>query len=349
MLDLDPDPSLQVSPTPAPQAAPTPAPIPCLGAGFNVVWVGPDLQWLINEKTGEKKSYSVESEALYLQQDESGQVLLLAKTKFVPSSCGAPVFIHGGNFPMVEAFKEFEKQTMIRGDGSHFYFNIASMQNSVPTSTFVPKTYAADNKSDQEVHLKFYAWKFDDPVLPQGSKIFVRLGDFQEMIGRSVTDLRQSQWLMKNWESWSEHFAKFHPAGAGPGFRSVKSAKALYDKKPHRCPKPVLGKNTMESWAGSIMFVLWWLMRLGKTLTSSTPTDTALEKHRCKVIFEKFVSVVLKSGESFVIPIVEDVSTKIGLPIAFIFLNGIAIPTLQDLLSCQAFAWLKTSLKSRPK
>ena len=129
------------------------------------------------------------------------------------------------------------------------------------------------------------------------------------------------------------------------------SLKARHVKNPNEFDEPVLGDNCLECFATSSLFVLWWLMKLAKTIRKSVNFDK--DKKRCRFVFEQMVSIVLRAGEDFVIPLrsADEVnedrqhstspSTFVG---NYMELQGMTIKTLSSLTDTKEFAWLRSAL-----
>ena len=92
-------------------------------------------------------------------------------------------------------------------------------------------------------------------------------------------------------------------------------------------------------------------MKLAKTIRTSVNFEK--DKRRCRFVFEQMVSIVLRAGDDFVIPLrsADEVnedrqhstspSTFVG---NYIELQGMPIKTLSSLTDTKEFAWLRSEL-----
>ena len=111
----------------------------------------------------------------------------------------------------------------------------------------------------------------------------------------------------------------------------------------------------METWAGTFLFLLWWLLHVCRNLRKTLHCIT--EKVQIRKTFEKVLSIVLEDGKDFLIPITvreeSDDETCCGdLPSAkkphgYIPLKGKTITGLGNLMKCKRYYVLELQLHLR--
>ena len=121
---------------------------------------------------------------------------------------------------------------------------------------------------------KFLVYRFTDPQW-NGVSTFVRVLDFKEAISMSRSDDTDSNWITNNWKTWMQRFTTFCYLQQAPAYRNFKSQKALHQRKSVLHEAPVIGQNCMEGFAMGIFMVFWWLLRVRKTMKSTSDSEAA--------------------------------------------------------------------------
>ena len=326
--------------------------------GFRAIWVTPTEQWLLNLNTLQCKVWNVVDEGSACNVQFANDKLQYVKQAMhiIPAYTPEPQDDSDNEAEIVDAYKEFDLHKMVRPNGTLYYYDLSKKTSCAPSVRFWDETYVGATCNDpdddgNDFTCKFLLYKYKLPAGGTDAWTFLRLQDFQVMLQFQRGDEREQKWIAKNWDCWRDSFSEVFPRQNFPGFRSVGSFKARHVKNPKDFDEPALGDNCLEFFATSSLFVLWWLMKLAKTIRKSVNFDK--DKKRCRFVFEQMVSIVLRAGDDFVIPLrsADEVnedrqhstspSTFVG---NYMELQGMTIKTLSSLTDTKEFAWLRSAL-----
>ena len=111
----------------------------------------------------------------------------------------------------------------------------------------------------------------------------IRVVDLQSALNLQRSDIVDVKWIQRNWNSWQINFEKSMGAKFC-GLRSLRSVKALHLQNPDVHAESAVGESCMEEWTFSFLVILWWLIRMFKTMGNTT-SEAVAEKGRVKKLF----------------------------------------------------------------
>ena len=136
---------------------------------------------------------------------------------------------------------------MVRWDKTEFLYDIVKKVAEVPTFQFTEKSFIGGPMSPEDGGaLQIMVWQFKLPPPGTGTRCFVRLQDFEEMLDLKRADETDSNFMKKSWDSWNTGYIETFETEQFPGIRLQQSQAAKHKQK-----KALLQKTTLEKYAWS--------------------------------------------------------------------------------------------------
>ena len=246
-------------------AVPKQRPQPAVVGKFRAVWMSPHCQWLINGNTGEMVTKEEDGFCYTVISDLDDTCNYYYKQRYMVGEDGIPTPVlqddeADDDQESIKCYKIFEVQKMIREDGSHFMFNLNTRQSVAANINFKELIYKNNESGDV---FEFLVYRFQEPPGVSCVRSYVRLQDFQTVINLKMSCAVSAKWLQRNWDGWQREYQAWDDE-ASENWRSFRSVSRAHTSQ--SCPAPMNGQNCMETWAGTFLFLLWWLLHVCRNL-----------------------------------------------------------------------------------